>query len=229
MIYQFTHRKQYQDSLIHVRNPSNESIYALHQAMPFNFLKPWRKAMQNNSVPKYDMSDNPTNCCPRFNPDNWDNQELHFRDKLFVRVKSRSIFHIPINISSVFSKTFSAIEKASAQCDNDMIVLSIDPSPWTTEHFISVNKDVPGQEMVQMTGDYLTKVFEGPYKNAPKWIKQMEQLVKDTGKQAKQTYLYYTTCPKCAKFYGKNYIVAVSEFNSQGNVSQSIDNLQMQA
>ena len=62
-----------------------------------------------------------------------------------------------------------------------------------------------------MTGDFLTKVFEGPYKDVPKWENEMEILVNSKGKKVKKTYFFYTTCPKCAKNYSKNYIVAVSE------------------
>lgn len=167
--------------------------------------------MEMNALPEYDMSDNPTNCCPRFKPEGWDEQALHFKDKLFVKVKTRSIFHIPVNMGSVFPKTLAAIEQAHAMSENNFIVLSYDPSPWTSEHYFSVIKDVPGQEMVRLTGDYLTKVYEGPYKNAPKWEKEMEDIVNSKGKQVKKTYFFYTTCPKCAKFYGKNYMVAVSE------------------
>ena len=167
--------------------------------------------MEINTLPKYDMSDNPTNCCPRFKQDGWDEQELHFKDKLFVKAKTKSIFHIPLNMGSVFPKTFSAIEKANARNDDDFIVLSYDPSSWTGEHYFSVNKDVSGQEMVHLSGDFLTKVFEGPYKDAPKMEKEMEEFVKSKGKNVKKTYFFYTSCPKCAKFYGKNYMVAVSE------------------
>ena len=167
--------------------------------------------MEINALPKYDMSENPTNCCPRFNTDGWDEQELHFKDKLFVKAKSRSLFHIPLNLGSVYPKTFNAIEKADAVDENDLIVLSYDPSAWTGEHYFSVSKDVPGQEMVHLTGDYFSRVFEGPYKNAPKWEKEMDKYVRSKGKQTKKTYFFFTTCPKCAKYYGKNYIVAVSE------------------
>ena len=167
--------------------------------------------METNALPKYDMSDNPTNCCPRFNTEGWDDQELHFKDKLFVKAKTRSIFHIPINMGSVYPKTFTEIEKANAIDYNDLIVLSYDTSSWTGEHYFSVHRNVPGQEMIHMTGDYLTKVFEGPYKNAPKWEKEMKSFVENKGKHVKKTYFFYTTCPKCAKYYGKNYVVAVSE------------------
>lgn len=169
--------------------------------------------MEINALPKYDMSDNPTNCCPRFNSKGWDEQDLHFKDKLFVKAKTKSIFHIPINIGPVFKKILASIEQADAMDKDQFIVLSHDPSPWTAEHYFSVTKDVPGQNMVQMSGDYLTKVFEGPYKNAPKWEKQMQEFVEKSGKQVKKTYFFYTTCPKCAKFYGKNYMVAVAEIH----------------
>jgi hypothetical protein len=169
------------------------------------------KQMEINALPKYDSSDNPTKCCPRFKPEGWDEQELHFEDKLFVKAKTRSLFHIPLNMGSVYPKTFNAIEEAHAVDMEQVIVLSIDPSPWSAEHYFSVTKEVPGQEMVRMTGDFITKVFEGPYKNAPKWEKEMKTFVESKGKQIKNTYFFYTTCPKCAKYYGENYVVAVSE------------------
>lgn len=42
-------------------------------------------AMELNKLPFYDASDNPTGCCPRFKPEGWDKQELHFKDKPFVK------------------------------------------------------------------------------------------------------------------------------------------------
>ena len=115
--------------------------------------------MQVNALPAYDASDNPTGCCPRFNPENWDGQDLHFRDKLFVRAKTRSLAHIPLNMGSVFRKTFQAIEDAEAQSDTNFIVLSRDNSAWSAEHLFAVNKEVPETEMVQLTGEFVTKVF----------------------------------------------------------------------
>jgi len=167
--------------------------------------------MKLNKLPKYDMSDNPTNCCPRFKSAGWDNQDLHFRDKRFVKAKTISIFHIPLNIGSVYSKTFDAMKEVDALSEDDFIVLSRDPSPWRGEHYFSATKDVPGQEMVQLSGDYLTKVFEGPFKDMPKWEKEMKTFVKESGKEAKKIYYFYTTCPKCAKVYGKNYVVGVAQ------------------
>jgi len=39
----------------------------------------------------------------------------------------------------------------------------------------------------------------------------MKDYVKSKGKKIKELYFYYTTCPKCAKHYGKNYVVAFAQ------------------
>ena len=167
--------------------------------------------MQTNVLPKYDMTDNPTGCCPRFHAQGWDDQALHFRDKLFVKVKTRSAAHIPLNMGAVFSRTSKAIEDAQAFSDADFIVMSREKSAWSAEHLFSVTREVPGQEMARLNGDYVTKVFEGPYKNAPKWQMEMEQTLKDDGKDLIRMYFFYTTCPKCARKYGKNYVVILAQ------------------
>ncbi len=167
--------------------------------------------MQVNAVPHYDAGDNPTNCCPRFNPDGWDNRHLHFKDKRFVRATTKSIMHVPINMGKIFPKTFLAITDAGADDPDDVLVLSRDVSPWKGEHFFAVSKDVPGEEMAYLSGDYLTRVFEGPYKDAKKWH---DQLINDAGRgdeASPDIFFFYTTCPKCAKYYGKNYVVGLVE------------------
>ncbi len=167
--------------------------------------------MQTNLLPKYDMSDNPTGCCPRFHPQGWDGQALHFRDKLFVRARTRSLAHVPLNMGSVFARTFKAIEDAHASDDGDFIVMSRDESAWSAEHLFAVTREVPGCELVRLSGDYRTKVFEGPYRQVPKWRKALLQALHDQGKEVTRVYFFYTTCPKCARAYGENYVVAVAQ------------------
>jgi hypothetical protein len=167
--------------------------------------------MEINRTPRYDMSDNETGCCPRFNTEGWDDQVLHFRDKLFVKAKTLSLFHIPLNIGSVFPRTLKAIEDAQAVRMDEFIALSHDPSPFRGEHYFAVQSEVPGQETARLSGDFLTTVFEGPYKNAPQWVRAMEAFVESKGRNMGRMYFFYTTCPKCAKHYGKNYVVGVAE------------------
>ncbi|NNC36612.1 MAG: hypothetical protein EX271_11250 [Acidimicrobiales bacterium] len=167
------------------------------------------KPLVVNELPQYDMSDNPTDCCPRFNPEDWDDRDLLFREKLFVRTETRSIAHIPLNMGKVFGKTFTAIEDAGAQDMDQFIVLSREVSAWKAEHFFAVTKAVPGENMVRLSGDFHTKVFEGPYREAKHWHEELVESVGGDMKKPPDVYFFYTTCPKCAKKYGKNYLVGI--------------------
>ncbi len=168
--------------------------------------------METNQLPPYDLNNCPSGCCPIINPEDWDGQELHFMEKLFIKAETRSIFHIPLNMGRVFPKVCDAMQTVGAFQNDNIAVLSYDPSPWRSEHLFSSTAEVPGYETLRLSGDFLTKVFEGPYKNAPRWAEEMQQLVEQRGRQVKKTYFFYTTCPKCAKAYGKNYVVAISQF-----------------
>jgi hypothetical protein len=156
------------------------------------------------------MSVNTTGCCPKFNPEGWDGQHLHFEDKPFVKATTRSLMHVPMNMGSVFARVFKHIEDVGANDPNDFIVLSHDTSAWSAEHLFSVEKVVPKEEMTSLSGDFLTKVFEGPYSQAAKWDEQMRQEVRNQKSEPLEVYFFYTTCPKCAKVYGKNYVVGVA-------------------
>jgi len=61
--------------------------------------------------------------------------------------------------------------------------------------------------MDKISGTFLTKVYEGPYRNAKNWCQDMAGYVKTKGRELKKMYFFYTTCPNCAKAYGKNYVV----------------------
>ncbi len=65
--------------------------------------------------------------------------------------------------------------------------------------------------MAQVPGRFLAKVFEGPYLNMRGWIEEMRGYVAGKGKELKKLYFYYTTCPKCARKYGKNYVVLLAQ------------------
>jgi len=54
-------------------------------------------------------------------------------------------------------------------------------------------------------------VFEGPYKETGAWCKRMQEWVKTRNKEIKKMLMYYTTCPHCAKQYGKNYVVILTQ------------------
>jgi hypothetical protein len=166
--------------------------------------------MQTNQLPEFDDSVNTTGCCPRFNPEGWDGQYLHFEDKQFLRAETRSAMHIPLNMGKVFARVNESVEKANGFTKGEFAVLSHDISPWKAEHLFAVNKDIPGEEMQTLSGDFVTRVFEGPYSQVKQWMNEMTSALRSEGKEPKEMYFFYTTCPKCAKAYGKNYIVGIA-------------------
>ena len=75
----------------------------------------------------------------------------------------------------------------------------------------SLTGQVEDEEMTTLSGDFVTKVFEGPYRNARTWYTDMLELVRARGKEPGRIFFFYTTCPRCAKVYGKNYVIGVAE------------------
>lgn len=167
--------------------------------------------MDSNVLPKMDMSVETTGCCPKFNPEGWDGRHLHFNDKLFVRATTRSLLHVPINMGTVFSRVQGHIEEADAQDPEGYLVLSRELSSTEAEHLFAVTREVPGEEMTALSGEFITRVFEGPYRRAKGWMHEMETAAEAAGNTAKQVFMFYTTCPKCARAYGKNYVIGVAE------------------
>ncbi|MEW6358637.1 MAG: hydrolase [Planctomycetota bacterium] len=156
------------------------------------------------------MTQNQTGCCERFEPGPWDEKEMTWEGKKFVKDRIRSFLHIPLNFGAVMKRNMERIQKAGAIPD-EMVWLTDENSLWGADLYLSVSKDVPGATMAELSGTFLAKVFEGPYNNVRTWIGEMQAHVIAKGKDLKKLYFFYTTCPKCAKVYGKNYVVLLAQ------------------
>lgn len=167
--------------------------------------------MPFDHVPFYDMADNETGCCPRFHPENWEGLRLHFDNKLFVRAVTHAVFHVPLDMGRVFQRVQEHLDAVGAFDPADFMVLSKDLGAWTSEHFFAAAKPVPGEDMVHLSGDFATRVFDGPYQEAKGWYDEMKALSADHGKPDGEVYFFYTSCPKCAEHYGHNYVVGFAE------------------
>lgn len=163
------------------------------------------------NLPKTYTEKNETGCCAVPNIDDWDEQEIAFKDKRFIRMYTRSFFFVPLNMSKVMTAIQKQAEGANATMPPDgTMILSRELSPWRAEQLYAVTKEVAGADNVVLSGSYLAKVFEGPFKNAKSWYDSLQDFVRSRGKIADKTYFFYTTCPKCAKYYGKNYVIGLS-------------------
>lgn len=160
------------------------------------------------TLPTIDFADNETGCCPRFHPEYWDEKLFTFNTITFAKASSRNIFHIPINLGKVMSQSMRLITKVNAQPKDNYLILSRDISPWKSEHFFAVEKRIPDMEMTSIPGNFLAKVYDSPYKNIPKLISDFQQhALREDIELDEDLFIFYTTCPKCAKYYKHNYIV----------------------
>jgi len=151
-----------------------------------------------------------TGCCPRFNPEPWQDKVFDWNDKKFVKDKVFTFFFVPLNFGKVIMRVMKKIEMCGANAQ-DWMGLSDHTSPWNMDIYVAVDKDVTGAENISLSGKFYSRVYEGDFKDTKKWCKDFDQKAKEKGFEVKKMYMWYTTCPKCAKVYGVNYTVIIAQ------------------
>lgn len=149
-------------------------------------------------------------CCPEFNPTNWDDKFIEWKDKKFIKDKIATFFYIPLNFGQVMKRVDKKITKTGATIE-DYLCLSDHTSKWNMDIYLAVDKEIPTANNTTLSGNFYSKVYEGAFSDTGKWCKDFEAITKNKGLSIKKWYMWYTTCPKCAKKYGKNYVVIIAE------------------
>lgn len=171
------------------------------------------------------ISESTEECCPKFDPSRWNNIQHKWENKLFLKDSIPEIFHMPLpgSYGKVITRMWNKAEKAGAAPDRqDFLLLAYDPSPFKSELYMSITKEVPGEENVRISGNFISKVFDGPYSKVPAYIREMNGFLASKKKTAKKFYFYFAYCPKCAKKYGHNYIVALAELSENHAVHSAV-------
>ena len=151
-------------------------------------------------------------CCPEFHPEPWDEKIFEWKDKKFIKDSVFTLFYMPVNFGPVIRRMNKQVDKAKAGVP-DWMGLSDHTSKWNMDLYLAVDKEVPDAENTKLSGTFATKVYEGPYKDTGKWAKDFNSWCSNKGYTPVKYYMWYTTCPKCAKKYGKNYVVFVAQID----------------
>ena len=158
------------------------------------------------------MSNQYEECCPKFDPVPWDGKVLEWGNKKFIKGKVFTLFFMPVNFGSVIVKLMAKVKDAGAGTPENLC-LSDHTSKWNMDLYLAVDKEIPEAENVVLSGRFFSKVYEGDFKETGEWCRDFQNIAKERGMKIEKWYMWYTTCPKCAKKYGKNYTVIVGKIN----------------
>ena len=155
---------------------------------------------------------NQETCCPKFEPTSWDEKVIEWKDRKFIKSKVFTLFYIPLNFGGVMKKLDEKVRKGGGTIP-DHLCLSDHTSKWNMDVYLAVDKEIPDVENIAVSGKFFSKVYEGPFKNTGQWCKDFEALARNKNLNVMKWFMWYTTCPKCAKKYGKNYVVILGKIN----------------
>jgi hypothetical protein len=154
---------------------------------------------------------NETGCCAVPSINDWDKKVVHFDAVHFIRANTWSVFFAPMNMAKVMTSLQRSAEAAGAAVPPQReMTLSHDLSPWRAEHLYAVSEPVDGADNVVVSGDFASCVFEGAYSHAKQWRDETVAYAAELGRVPRDVYFFYTTCPKCAKAYRKNYVIVLA-------------------
>lgn len=154
-------------------------------------------------------------CCPKFRQEKWNEKTFHWDHKKFIKATVPTFFHIPLPpmIGNRITKMMKLAEDSKSLSENteDILVLFTDPHAFMSEIYLSVTNEIPNAKNTTLSGNYISKVFDGAYNEIPKFIKQMDAYLQKRKEEAERYYVHYAYCPKCAKEAGHNFMVLFAQ------------------
>lgn len=112
----------------------------------------------------------PTGCCPPFDPTPWRDATIEWKDHRFVKDHVHSFFHVPIDMGAKVVRNKTLIDAAHASPEHPLMLCD-ETSPWGSDIFIEVEKDVPGARMATLSGRFRTRVYDGSFSEAGRWAR----------------------------------------------------------
>jgi hypothetical protein len=151
-----------------------------------------------------------TGCCARLDTARWEGREHVWHDKPFLEGRVHAILHVPLDFGSVMARLQRTVEAAAAFAE-EPLWLSEEVSPWRSRLLVATDRTVPHAANVALSGTFVSGVFEGPYRDAPRWAATMRARTAAEGRPLTRLLFYYATCPRCARRFGCNQSVVFAQ------------------
>jgi hypothetical protein len=145
-------------------------------------------------------------CCPAIDPEQWNGKTFDWSEKQFVRDRVFCLFYMPVGFGKTMKRVMQKLDAAKASSP-DSLCLADHTSKWNMDIYLAVDRDVPDAELCSMSGRFMSRIYEGPFSDTGKWCADFADHARSDGTEIEKLFMWYTTCPKCAKQRGKNYVV----------------------
>jgi hypothetical protein len=155
-----------------------------------------------------------TECCPPFKAEPWHDKLHQWLNKPFIKTTLRSFWFMPIGFGKAMRR-LEALRRSKNAANPEHLTLAEHPSKWRINLLQAVDHAIPDVQSETLDGTYYSRVYEGDYSNMNRWMQDFERALKVKKLKAKRIFMWYTTCPECAKKMGKNPTVIIAEV---GNV-----------
>jgi hypothetical protein len=148
-------------------------------------------------------------CCPPFDPEPWHDKTHQWENKRFLKDHVFTMFFIPFGFGRAMKRLNNKVEAAGASMPG-YLCLSDHTSKWNMDLYLAVDQLIPDATNVALSGTFYSRVYEGSFNDTGKWHADFKAAAMAKGLTPGKVYMWYTTCPKCAKKYGKNYVVIIA-------------------
>jgi len=149
-------------------------------------------------------------CCPRFDPKPWQDQTLHWVNKPFIKGTVRTFWFMPVGFGGEMKRLDAVLREHKAE-NPDHLCLSEHPSKWRMNLLMAVDRALPGVPGETLNGNFYSRVYEGEYRETGNWMKDFDAHLKKKGLKATRIFMWYTTCPACARKYGVQHTVILAQ------------------
>ena len=149
-------------------------------------------------APKTDL----TTCCPEFNPVPWGDQTFNWENKRFIRDKVFTVFYMPVNFGQAMKRLDRKVTAAGASVP-DWLCLSDHTSKWNMDLYLAVDKDVQEAENTTISGNFYSRVYEGPFKDTGKWCKDLRKKPGPKDYPSKNVHVVHNLPEMCQKVWQK--------------------------
>ena len=101
-------------------------------------------------------------CCPPFDPAPWDGKVFEWNNKRFIKDSVTTQLYMPLNFGEVIMRMNEKVARAGAEMP-DWLCLSDHISESNMDLYLAVDREVDGAENVTLSGNFLSKVYEGDF------------------------------------------------------------------